>query len=88
MYTAGLNLDAIMLSNILKMIVFVHLSLFKSLRYSLALDTRLVNSKVYLVNRDTMLDREAYWMETLQTSYPYGLNERKNKTDLNLLSGC
>ena len=31
------------------------------------------------VNCDSGLDREDYWIETLLTSYPYGLNEREEK---------
>ena len=33
------------------------------------------------------LDREDHWKETLQTSYPYGLNESKRKTDPNFPVG-
>ena len=46
------------------------------------------NNKVCPVNRETRLDREDYWIETLRTSYLYGLNERKRKIDPNLPLGC
>ena len=46
------------------------------------------NNKVCPVNRETMLDAENYWIETLRTSYPYGLNESKRETDPNLPVAC
>ena len=46
------------------------------------------NNKICPVNRETRLDREDYWIESLWTSYPYGLNERKRKADPNLSVGC
>ena len=36
-------------------------------------------SKLRPVNHKNRLNREEYWKETLQTSYPDGLNERKGK---------
>ena len=36
------------------------------------------------VNRKNRLNREDYWKETLRTSYPCGLNERKKKIHQNL----
>ena len=34
---------------------------------------------VFPGNRETRLDREDYWIQTLRTSYTNGLNERKRK---------
>ena len=35
-----------------------------------------VNNKVCHDAREIRLQREEYWMKTLRTIYPYGLNER------------
>ena len=68
-----------MLSNITKIFTLLNLYQLKTLRYK--------NTKMCPVKRDTRLDREHYWIETLQTSVPYDLNETKKKTDPNLSVG-
>ena len=45
------------------------------------------NNKMCSVNRETRLHREGYWIETLQISYPYSLNERKRNSDPNVPVG-
>ena len=42
------------------------------------------NNKICPVNRKTRLDPEGCWIETLQTSFPYGLNESKREVDPNV----
>ena len=37
-------------------------------------------------NREARLNREEYWIKTVRTSYPYGLNKRKRKPDPDLAS--
>ena len=46
------------------------------------------NNNVCPVNFKTRLDREDYRTESLRTSYPYDLNERKREVDPNLSAGC
>ena len=75
-YTEELNLHVSMLSSISKML---------AMRHFLVLYTRATRCPA---NCKTRLDREDYWIETLQTFYPYDLNERKNKADPNLPAGC
>ena len=45
------------------------------------------NSKVYPLDRESRLSRGDYWIKTLRTSSPYGLNKRKRKADPNLPVG-
>ena len=46
------------------------------------------NSKVCPVKHKTRSDSEDFLTESLQSSYTYGLNERKRKADPNLPAGC
>ena len=75
-----------MVSNISKIFALVYLSQFKPLKYSLVRLTKTIT--LCLVNFKTRLDREDYRTESLRTSYPYDLNERKREVDPNLSAGC
>ena len=75
-----------MVSNISKIFALVYLSQFKPLKYSLVRLTKTIT--LCLVNFKTRLDREGYRTESLRTSYPYDLNERKREVDPNLSAGC
>ena len=46
------------------------------------------NTRMYPVNRETMLDRDVYWIKTLWASYAYGMNKKKRKFDSNFPVGC
>ena len=75
-----------MVSNISKIFALVYLSQFKPLKFSLVRLTKTIT--LCLVNFKTRLDREDYRTESLRTSYPYDLNERKREVDPNLSAGC
>ena len=51
-------------------------------------DTGYKINKVCPANCESRLGRKDYWIETLWTSYPYILNERKRNADPNLAVEC